>query len=93
MLHEPAAPMGVEYASKQKTKLGIILFFVYAIIYVGFVIIGLVYTNLMSIQVIAGLNLAVVYGMGLIILAAVMGYIYSLVCTHMENKMEKEANK
>jgi hypothetical protein len=41
-------------------------------------------------KVVAGLNLAVVYGMGLIILAAVMGYFYSMICTNMENKMNKE---
>ncbi|TVQ17553.1 MAG: DUF485 domain-containing protein, partial [Bacteroidetes bacterium] len=80
-------------ASKQKTKLGLILFFVYAVIYAGFVIIGLSYTHLLSIKVIVGLNLAVVYGIGLIILAIVMGYVYSLVCTHMEDKMEREARK
>jgi uncharacterized membrane protein (DUF485 family) len=63
------------------------------VIYAGFVIIGILYPHLMGIEVIAGLNLAVVYGVGLIVLAAVMGYIYSLVCSHMEDKMEKEANK
>lgn len=93
MLHEPAVEMGVDYASRKKTKLGIILFLVYAIIYAIFVIIGLSYTHLLSIKVIAGLNLAVVYGMGLIILAIVMGYIYSLICTNMEDKMEKEAKQ
>jgi uncharacterized membrane protein (DUF485 family) len=93
MLHGPAAELGVDYASKQKTRLGLILFLFYAIIYASFVIIGLSYTHLLSIKVIAGLNLAVVYGMGLIILAIVMGFIYNLVCTHMEDKMEKEASK
>lgn len=93
MLHEPAMEMGVDYASRKKTKLGIVLFLVYAITYGIFVIIGLSYTHLLSIKVIAGLNLAVVYGMGLIILAAVMGYIYSWICTNMENKMEKEAKQ
>lgn len=93
MLHEPAVELGVDYASKKKTRLGLILFFVYAAIYAVFVIIGLSYTHLMGVKVIAGLNLAVVYGMGLIILAIVMGYIYSLICTHMEDKMEKEAKQ
>jgi uncharacterized membrane protein (DUF485 family) len=93
MLHEPAAELGVDYASKQKTKLGIILFLVYAIIYGIFVIIGLSYTHLMGIKVIAGLNLAVVYGMGLILLAIVMGFVYSWICTNMEDKMEKEAGR
>jgi uncharacterized membrane protein (DUF485 family) len=93
MLHEPAVKLGVDYATKQKSRLGIILFAVYAVIYACFVIIGINYTHLMGIKVIAGLNLAVVYGIGLIVLAAVMGYIYSLVCSNMEDKMEKEANK
>ncbi len=93
MLHEPATDLGVDYATRQKTRLGIILFAVYAILYASFVIIGINYTQLMGVKVIAGLNLAVVYGIGLIVLAAVMGYIYSLVCSHMEDKMEKEAKK
>ena len=93
MLHGPAAELGVDYASKKKKKLGLILFLCYAVIYASFVIIGLSYTELLGIKVIAGLNLAVVYGMGLIILAIVMGYIYSLICSYMEDKMEREANK
>ncbi len=93
MLHGPAAELGVDYASKQKTRLGLILFLVYAVLYGSFVIIGLSYTHLLELRVFAGLNLAVVYGMGLIVLAAVMGYIYSLICTWMEDKMEREAKK
>jgi uncharacterized membrane protein (DUF485 family) len=93
MLHEPAVELGTNYASREKTKLGIILFLVYAVIYGIFVVIGLNYTHLMEIKVIAGLNLAVVYGMGLILLAAVMGYIYSLVCSYLEDKREKEAKQ
>lgn len=93
MLHEPAVKLEADHASSQKTKLGLILFFVYALIYAGFVIIGLSYTHLLSIIIVAGLNLAVVYGIGLIILAIVMGFVYNLVCTSMENKMEREARK
>jgi uncharacterized membrane protein (DUF485 family) len=93
MLHEPAIELGVDHASKRKTQLGIILFFVYAVIYAIFVFIGLVYTDTMGVKVIGGVNLAVVYGMGLIILAAVMGFVYSLVCTKMENEMNRRAQQ
>lgn len=93
MLHGPAAKLGVDYASKKKSRLGIILFLVYAILYTIFVIIGVNYSPLLGTRVFSGLNLAVVYGMGLIILAAVMGWIYSEICTYLENKMEKEAKK
>lgn len=91
MLHEPAVQLGEDHASEKKTRLGIILFFVYAAIYAVFVLLGLVYTDKLGIKVIAGLNLAVVYGIGLIVLAAIMGLIYSYICTLMENKMNKEA--
>lgn len=90
MLHEPSVILGTDNASKKKANLGIVLFILYAVIYAIFVIIGLSYTELLGMRVIAGLNLAVVYGIGLIILAAVMGYFYSMICTNMENKMNKE---
>lgn len=91
MLHEPAQDLGVDYASKEKTKLGIILFLVYAVIYGVFVAISLNYTHILGLEVFSGLNLAVVYGMGLILLAIVMGFVYNWLCSNMEDKMEKEA--
>jgi uncharacterized membrane protein (DUF485 family) len=93
MLHEPAVELGADYASKKKTRLGIILFFVYAAIYAIFVYIGLVHTDLLGIKAIGKVNLAVVYGMGLIILAAVMGFVYSLICTRMEDEMNRRAQQ
>jgi uncharacterized membrane protein (DUF485 family) len=92
MLHEPAVLLGADHASKKKSKLGMILFVVYALLYGTFVIIGISHTHLLGVKVLAGLNLAVVYGMGLIVLAAVMGYFYSMICTRMENKMDKEVH-
>lgn len=92
MLHGPAAELGEDKASGKKAKLGVILFIIYAAIYAAFVLIGLLYTDLLSTEIIFGLNLAVVYGIGLILLAMVMGFFYSLICTGMENKMNKEAN-
>jgi uncharacterized membrane protein (DUF485 family) len=87
MLHEPAVELGVDHASKRKTRLGMILFLVYAFVYATFVFIGLFYTDLLGVKVIGGVNLAIVYGIGLIILAGVMGFVYSLVCTNMEDAM------
>jgi hypothetical protein len=37
--------------------------------------------------VFAGLNLAVVYGFGLIFLAIIMGLIYNVICTRAEDRM------
>ena len=90
MLHGPAAQLGEDKASGKKAKLGIILFLCYASLYVIFISISLFYTELMSKKVIFGLNLAVTYGMGLILLTIIMGFIYSLVCTNMEDKCKRE---
>jgi len=89
MLHEPSAKIGTDNAAEKKAKLGVILFFVYTIIYAGFVIIGLTMPELMGLELIGGQNIAIIYGFGLIVLAIVMGFIYNYFCTKMENKMNK----
>lgn len=89
MDHGPAVKLGKDYASPQKTKLGVILFFVYLLIYSGFVAIALAKPSAMSVSTILGLNLACFYGFGLIILAIVMGLVYNHICTGLEFKLNK----
>jgi len=89
MLHEPVAVVGKDNAVAKKTRLGVILFIIYTLIYAGFVVIGLTKPELMGVEVIGGQNLAIIYGFGLIILAIVMGFVYNYFCTTMENKMNK----
>lgn len=62
------------------TRLGLILFAFYSLLYLGFVLISALATDLMEITVIAGLNLAIVYGFGLIIAALVLALAYGLLC-------------
>lgn len=93
MLHEPAATIKDDPGSAKKAKLGIILFFCYLVIYAGFVVIGLTNPALMGSHALGSLNIAIIYGFGLIVLAAVMGFIYNLVCTSIENKAIKSENK
>ncbi|MBK3518609.1 DUF485 domain-containing protein [Carboxylicivirga marina] len=90
MEHGPAAKLGVDHASKKKSKLGVILFIFYSLVYAGFVVIGVVNYELMGKIIFAGQNLAVVYGFGLIIFAIVLGLIYNAICTNYENSMNKE---
>lgn len=87
MLHEPSVVTGTDNAAAKKAKLGVILFFVYTIIYAGFVVIGLTKPELMGLELIGGQNIAIIYGFGLIVLAIVMGFIYNFFCTRMENKI------
>ncbi len=89
MLHEPAVVIGKDNAAAKKSKLGVILFIFYTLVYSGFVFIGLTNPELMGMELIGGQNIAIVYGFGLIILAVVMGFVYNYFCTRMENKMNK----
>lgn len=90
MLHEPAAKAEKNYASEWKAKLGIKLFWLYCLIYSGFVGIAVFATEKMKTPILAGTNLAIIYGLGLIIFAIILGLIYNHYCTQKENEMAKE---
>lgn len=89
MLHGEAVKLEKDESAAQKSKIGLILFGVYALIYAGFVAINTLAPKTMGIRVFLGLNLAVVYGFGLIILAIIMGIAYNHYCTKLEDRMNK----
>ncbi|MDE0865126.1 MAG: DUF485 domain-containing protein [Rubripirellula sp.] len=62
------------------TKLGLLMFFIYLALYTGFVLINAFAADRMETIVLAGLNLAIVYGFGLILFALVLAFIYGLLC-------------
>ena len=88
MLHEPAnAPPEEDRAIAYKTRLGVQMFFIYALVYAGFVLINIIKPVLMEATIIFGLNLAVVYGFGLIILSLIMALIYNYLCVRKEKAL------
>ncbi len=89
MLHEPAAEKYKDHAVDYKTRLGVWMFLLYAIIYAGFVAINVIKPLLMEKIVLFGLNLAVVYGMGLIVFALVLAIIYNRACGKREAAMHE----
>lgn len=84
MLHEPAAASGPDHAAAYKSSLGIKLFIVYALIYAAFVAINVMSPVTMETIVLFGMNLACVYGFGLIIVALIMALIYDGMCRKQE---------
>jgi hypothetical protein len=91
MLHEPARDSGPDPASVYKTRLGLWMFLLYCLFYAGFVMINvLTGGKAMQAIVLSGMNLAVVYGMGLIVLALVMALIYNHLCTAKEHELESK---
>lgn len=84
----PAVDSGPDPASKYKTRLGVWMFLIYCVLYVGFVMTNvLTEGQAMQIIVFMGLNLAVVYGMALIVIALIMALIYNFLCTNKEREM------
>jgi uncharacterized membrane protein (DUF485 family) len=87
MHHGPAAKLEHDHAANHKARLGLLLFFAYSLVYAGFIVINILSPKTMGESVMMGLNLAVVYGFGLILLAIVMGMIYNLMCNRVEKKL------
>jgi uncharacterized membrane protein (DUF485 family) len=87
MHHGPAQDSGPDPASAFKTRLGVVMFIIYCVVYAGFVFVNvLTEGEAMQIIVFKGLNLAVVYGVGLIAFALVLALIYNVLCTRKEQE-------
>jgi uncharacterized membrane protein (DUF485 family) len=87
MLHEPAGSGGRDPAAAYKARLGIRMFIVYTLFYAGFVAINLLSPVTMATEVVAGLNLATVYGVALIVVALVQALIYNVLCRRREDAL------
>ncbi|MBN1648636.1 MAG: DUF485 domain-containing protein [Spirochaetales bacterium] len=89
MDHGPAVQSGSDNASGYKSRLGVKMIIAYGIVYVGFILINTLQPQLMAVKIIFGINLAVIYGFGLILLAIILGIIYNAKCSKKEDEMEK----
>lgn len=86
MAHGPSSDWGVDRASHFKTRIGIWMFILYAVAYVGFVFINSFHPHLMASDI-GGSNLAVVYGFGLIIFALMLAFVYNATCSSAEEEL------
>lgn len=60
------------------SRSGLILFWIYVALYGGFMALVLVRPDLLSLRPFGGVNLAILYGMGLIVAAFVLAVVYML---------------
>lgn len=90
MLHEPAAKAEKDNASAWKAKLGIKLFWFYCLTYSAFVATAVYATESLAQACIGGANRAIIFGMGLIVLAVFLGLIYNHLCTKKEDQLNKK---
>ena len=67
--------------SSRNTRIGLVLFFFYLLLYGGFVLLNTFSPTTMEATPIAGINVAILYGFGLIVVAFVLALLYGLLCT------------
>lgn len=89
MFHEPNSEIERDHATAAKGRLGIILFFAYFVVYGGFVAIGILKPQWLGEKMMSQ-TLAVIYGMGLILLAIVMGVVYHMICNSYEKQSDHQ---
>jgi uncharacterized membrane protein (DUF485 family) len=66
--------------STRKTRLGFSLFVIYLLLYGGFVLLAAFAPDVMEVTPLAGVNLAIWYGFGLIFAAILLALIYGWAC-------------
>jgi uncharacterized membrane protein (DUF485 family) len=69
-----------EAFERRKVRIGIRMTVLYSLVYGGFVMLSVFQPTWMGAPAVFGLNLAVAYGLGLIIIAFVFALIYNYLC-------------
>ena len=62
---------------RRKSNIGVLMTVFYAVVYGGFVFLSVFYPSLMSLRTFFGMNLAITYGLGLIVVAIIFAMIYN----------------
>jgi uncharacterized membrane protein (DUF485 family) len=68
------------------------MFLSYCVVYGGFIIINVVNPKLMGMDI-GSLNLAIVYGFSLIIIALILALVYNFLANRLERKFKDEEEK
>lgn len=67
-------------ATKRNTRYGLILFALYFILYGGFMVLNVFYGGVMGEPSLGGVNVAILYGFGLIVAALALAGVYMYLC-------------
>ena len=72
--------MDTPSSQARNSKYGLILFSIYAVFYLGFVLVNAFRADWVEWVPFLGLNLAIIWGFGLIALALILALIYGFLC-------------
>ena len=71
---------GKQPAQGRPPRIGIWLFFIYVVLYAGFMVLNAFAPQRMAQAPFGGINLAILYGLGLIVAAVVLALLYVILC-------------
>lgn len=77
----------------RNSRIGLVLFAVYLLLYGGFVFLNAFAADVMETTPIAGVNLAILYGFGLIVAALVLALIYGVLCNPTADEIAARGGK
>lgn len=83
-----APPSDVDPSIQRNARFGLVLFAIYVVLYAGFMGLSAFAIQMMAKPVLGGVNLAVVYGFGLIVGAIVLALVYLALCCGGTDKQE-----
>lgn len=91
--HGPEQPREIvdERIAARNARLGLWLFGVYLIVYGGFVLLTAFAPQVMQITFASGLNVAILYGLGLIAGAMVLALVYAWLCRPAADAIGKDS--
>ncbi|MDW7656859.1 MAG: DUF485 domain-containing protein [Bacillota bacterium] len=89
MSHGPSTVWKEDSSVHYKSRLGVIMFLIYALVYSSFIFVNVVFPQWMKKDV-GSLNVAIVFGVGLIVFAIILAFIYNHLCTLAERKSDRE---
>ncbi len=78
-MNHPASSTTAAF-EQRKSRLGIRMAILYTFVYAGFVALSVFQPTWMGARAVLGLNLAVAYGMGLILIAIIFAVVYNYLC-------------
>ena len=88
-MHGPPSEWKKDNSATIKELVGKWFFFLYALVYAGFILINVFSPGFMGIDV-GGLNIAIIYGFGLIIFAMLLAFAYNHISTRAEQLFKKD---
>ena len=74
----------------RNSRVGLIFFAIYLVLYGGFMLLNTFYPDTMEATPWAGINVAILYGCGLIVAAVVLALIYGVYCGASEEQSSED---